>query len=45
MKKLNLKAMESERGALKKLSPYLAAYRPALIASVILAAASVILQL
>ncbi len=45
MKKINLKAMENDKGALKKLAPYLAKRRTALIVSVILAAAAVILQL
>ena len=45
MKKINLKAMENDKGALKKLAPYLAGHRAALIVSVVLAAAAVILQL
>ena len=45
MKKINLKAMENDQGALKKLAPYLAGHRAALIVSVVLAAAAVILQL
>ena len=45
MKKINLKAMENDKGALKKLAPYLAGHRAALIVSVVLSAAAVILQL
>ena len=45
MKRINLKAMENDKGALKKLAPYLAGHRAALIVSVVLSAAAVILQL